>query len=50
MPLPGTNGTVTTPFGQFDDLSALALQADGKIVAAGSFSTGSKVELALARY
>jgi uncharacterized delta-60 repeat protein len=46
----GTNGTVTTPFGQFDDLSALALQADGKIVAAGSFSTGSKVELALARY
>jgi uncharacterized delta-60 repeat protein len=43
-------GIVTTNFGEFDDVKALLLQPDGKLVAAGSYFTGSKVDLALARY
>jgi uncharacterized delta-60 repeat protein len=45
-----TTGIVTTNFGQLDDIHAAALQADGKIVAAGSTFIGGKVELALARF
>jgi uncharacterized delta-60 repeat protein len=43
-------GIVTTNFGQLDDIHGLALQADGKLIAVGSYFTGSKVDLALARY
>jgi uncharacterized delta-60 repeat protein len=43
-------GIVNTHFGEFDDVAALVLQPDRKLVAAGSYSTGSKVDLALARY
>ncbi|TMQ30319.1 MAG: DUF4214 domain-containing protein [Planctomycetota bacterium] len=43
-------GVVTTNFGQLDDIHGLALQPDGKLVAVGSYFTGSKVDLALARY
>jgi uncharacterized delta-60 repeat protein len=43
-------GIVTTNFGQLDDVHGLVLQPDGKLVAVGSYFTGSKVDLALARY
>ncbi len=54
----GTGGKVTTDFAGGDDAAfAVALQADGKIVAAGgaeagrsSFSYGSNEDFALARY
>ncbi|MDT4897393.1 MAG: hypothetical protein QOH25_2470 [Acidobacteriota bacterium] len=42
----GTGGKVTTDFGGFDSAKAVAIQTDGKIVAAG-FSGG---DFALARY
>jgi uncharacterized delta-60 repeat protein len=45
-----STGIVTTNFGQLDDIHAAALQADGKIVAAGSTFIGGKVDLALARF
>jgi len=50
----GTGGLVTTSFGQIDSVAALALQADGKIIAAGN-STGNSqfgpiTTAALARY
>src|SRR5207253_9205887 len=45
-----TTGIVTTNFGQLDDIHDAKLQADGKIVAIGSYNTGSKTDLALARY
>jgi uncharacterized delta-60 repeat protein len=43
-------GIVTINFGQLDDIHGLALQPDSKLVAVGSYFTGSKVDLALARY
>ncbi|MFG2985674.1 calcium-binding protein [Streptomyces sp. NPDC048258] len=42
----GTGGTVTTNFGTFDNARGVALQADGKIVAAGQAGT----DFGLARY
>jgi uncharacterized delta-60 repeat protein/uncharacterized repeat protein (TIGR01451 family) len=44
----GSGGKVTTDFGGFDVASGVALQADGKIVAAGQGGAGS--DFALARY
>jgi uncharacterized delta-60 repeat protein len=48
----GTGGKVTTGFGNFDNAHAVAIQADGKIVAAGETRTiGSPTGgFALARY
>lgn len=47
----GTGGKVTTDFaGSVDRAQALALQADGKIVAAGLASVGPDVVVALVRY
>ena len=47
----GTGGKVTTDFGVFDAASALAIQADGRIVAAGGTSPGGFCcQFALARY
>ena len=44
-------GKVTTAFGSGNDLaSALAVQPDGKLVAAGSSDNGSNFDVALARY
>jgi uncharacterized delta-60 repeat protein len=46
-----TDGKVTTSFGTGYDLaSALALQADGKIIAAGHTDNGNEIDFALARY
>jgi uncharacterized delta-60 repeat protein len=50
----GTNGLVNTSFGQMDSVAALAIQTDGKIVAAGN-STGNSqfgplTTVAIARY
>src|SRR5439155_10554078 len=46
----GTGGTVTTSFGSRSDfLYAVAIQSDGKIVAAG-FAEQAAVSFALARY
>jgi uncharacterized delta-60 repeat protein len=47
----GDGGVVTSDFGSFDDATAVAIQADGRIVAAGtttSFETGFSI--AVARY
>ncbi len=49
----GTNGKVSTSFGNdmtSATINALAVQADGKIVAAGEFRDGSSSLFALARY
>jgi uncharacterized delta-60 repeat protein len=48
----GTGGEVTTDFNSFDDgASAVAVQPDGKIVAAGgSFPSPTTTDFALARY
>ncbi len=47
----GVRGQVLTDFGHGDDEAlALALQANGKIVAAGSATDGSHRDIALARY
>src|SRR6516165_431864 len=50
----GTGGTVTTAFpsffGSYDAAYAVALQGDGKIVAAGDTDTGTRGAFALARY
>ncbi|MER7466539.1 calcium-binding protein [Streptomyces sp. NPDC097981] len=46
----GTGGKVTTDFGGFDAAFAVALQADGKIVAAGSSDSSGTSDFALARY
>ena len=47
----GTGGKVTTAFGTIDDGAfALAIQPDGKLVAAGYYDDGSHFDLALARY
>ena len=46
-----TDGKVTTDFGTgYDAASAIALQADGKILAAGHTNNGNDVDFALARY
>jgi uncharacterized delta-60 repeat protein len=47
----GGDGKVTTSVGSFNDIaSALRIQSDGKIVAAGHSSTGVKNDFALVRY
>jgi uncharacterized delta-60 repeat protein len=46
----GTGGKLTTDFGNFDGASALVLQPDGKLVAAGSAVSGGDLDFALARY
>jgi uncharacterized delta-60 repeat protein len=47
----GTGGTVTTDIGGGDDFAhALAVQADGKLVAAGVAPTATGLAFALARY
>jgi len=46
----GVAGTVTTPIGHGAHAWALALQPDGKIVAAGDADNGSDPDFALARY
>jgi uncharacterized delta-60 repeat protein len=51
----GTKGTVTTPFGYFAGISAVAVQPDGKVVAVGGtqstyFNNGGVQDLAIARY
>jgi uncharacterized delta-60 repeat protein len=47
----GTGGKVITDFGNIaDEAQAVAVQPDGKLVAAGNTFTGTDVEFALARY
>ncbi|MEV6297277.1 calcium-binding protein [Streptomyces sp. NPDC051896] len=46
----GTGGKVTTDFGGTDEAFGVALQTDGKIVAAGLTTAGGSVNFALARY
>ena len=47
----GTGGIVTTGFGTINDTAAsVAIQSDGKIVAAGRSHNGSNLDFALARY
>jgi len=47
----GTSGRVSTDFAGFDDFAySIAIQGDGKIVAAGQSSNGSVYNFALARY
>src|SRR5215471_17957347 len=47
----GTGGQVTTDFaGSGDSASSVAVQADGKIVAAGASSINFQSDFALARY
>ncbi len=47
----GSGGKVITPFGSStDNANAVAIQSDGKIVAAGSSSNGSNLDFAVARY
>ncbi len=46
-----TDGKLTTAFGSFNDEAyAIAIQSDGKIVAAGYSSNGANDDFALARY
>ena len=46
----GTGGTLTTDFSGSDSAFAVALQSDGKIVAAGVSDTSGSNDFALARY
>jgi len=47
----GTGGKVTTDFaGGADGAAALVVQTDGKLVAAGSATSGTGLDVALARY
>jgi uncharacterized delta-60 repeat protein len=46
----GTGGKVTTDFGGADAAFAVALQSDGKVVAAGTSDPGSNRNFAAARY
>lgn len=46
----GLDGIVTTDFGGTDEVTALAVQPDGKIVAAGMTYVGDRIDFALARY
>jgi uncharacterized delta-60 repeat protein len=45
-----SDGIVTTQIGSFDTATAVALQTDGKIVAAGSTQSGSPLDSAVVRY
>jgi len=46
----GLDGVVTTDFGGTDEATALAVQVDDKIVAAGMTYVGDKIDFAIARY
>src|SRR5262250_1195265 len=46
----GTGGTVTTDFGASAGVASVAIQRDGKIVAAGSVLAFDSTDFALARY
>ncbi|MDQ0312841.1 putative delta-60 repeat protein/putative repeat protein (TIGR01451 family) [Kitasatospora herbaricolor] len=46
----GTGGRVTTDFGGSENAQAVAVQGDGRIVAAGSGATGGSSNFVLARY
>jgi uncharacterized delta-60 repeat protein len=47
----GTNGKVLTPVGtSLDEIRSIALQADGKIIAAGNARVGSQSDFAVVRY
>jgi uncharacterized delta-60 repeat protein len=46
----GGTGTVTTPIGQWNSAKSVALQADGKIVAAGVWSDGRHQDVSVMRY
>jgi uncharacterized delta-60 repeat protein len=46
----GDDGIVLTDFGGNDQVAAVVIQADGKIVVAGSSDTGGSTDVALARY
>jgi uncharacterized delta-60 repeat protein len=47
----GNGGKVITPIGSFfDSAQSVAIQSDGKIVAAGSSSNGTNVDFAVVRY
>jgi uncharacterized delta-60 repeat protein len=46
----GENGVVTTTIGRSSGAHDVAIQPDGKIVAAGSTFTGTTVDFAIARY
>ena len=46
----GTSGQVVTDFGRSDGAASLALQSNGKIVAAGHSYNGNHSDFALARY
>src|SRR4030095_5100102 len=46
-----SDGRVTTPIGQGDDgIYSIAVQSDGKLVAAGSSNNGSTDDFAIVRY
>lgn len=44
------DGKVTTDFGSYDNANAVAIQPDGRIVAAGSIDLGDGSEMGLVRY
>ena len=46
----GTKGVLITPVGTQGQISALALQTDGKLVAAGVADVGNVTQIAVARY
>jgi uncharacterized delta-60 repeat protein len=46
----GTGGIVRTPIGTDDEVNALAIQSDGKVVAAGTSFNEGQNEFALVRY
>lgn len=46
----GDDGIVLTDFGGNDQVAAVVIQADGKIVVAGSTDAGGSTDVALARY
>jgi uncharacterized delta-60 repeat protein len=46
----GTDGLVLTDFGIFDEILALAIQQDGKIMAAGRMNASLNEDFAIARY
>ncbi len=48
----GSSGVTTTPFfsGMYDGISSIAIQNDGRIIAAGYAQNGTQSDFALARY
>jgi uncharacterized delta-60 repeat protein len=46
----GRNGIVTTPAGSYDEAYSVAIQSDGRIVAAGSAKNGDNTDFVLVRY